>query len=106
MKGAAMPTRETAPVGAPCWVDLTTSDTSRARDYYAALFGWEATEPQEEFGGYFQFLRNGVPVGGCMAKGEDNPMPDVWSVYLSTDDAQKTLDAAASNGGQVIVPAM
>jgi uncharacterized protein len=100
-----MPIRDAAPVGAPCWVDLATGDTDRARAFYTELFGWTATEPQEEFGGYFQFLHNGVPVGGCMAKG-DNPMPDVWSVYLATDDAQKTLDAAAANGGQVVVPAM
>ena len=38
-----MPTRETIPVGAPCWVDLMTSDTARSRDFYCALFGWTAT---------------------------------------------------------------
>src|SRR5207247_3990014 len=36
----------------------------------------------------------------------DNPMPDVWSVYLATDDATKTVDAATAGGGQVVVPAM
>jgi len=100
-----MPTRDSAPVGAPCWVDLATSDTSRAVDFYTELFGWTATDPVEEFGGYRQFLKNGAAVGGCMAKG-DNPMPDAWAVYLTTDDAQKTIDAAEANGGQVVVPAM
>ena len=28
-KGATMPTRDTAPIGAPCWIDLMTSDTER-----------------------------------------------------------------------------
>jgi len=37
-----MPTRDTAPLGAPCWTDLMTPDTSRARDFYSSLFGWEA----------------------------------------------------------------
>ena len=32
--------------------------------------------------------------------------PDVWSVYLATDDAQATVEAAVANGGQVVVPAM
>ena len=32
--------------------------------------------------------------------------PDTWSVYLATDNAQKTLDAATGHGGQVLVPAM
>ncbi len=31
---------------------------------------------------------------------------DVWSVYLATDDAEKTLAAATAHGGQVHVPAM
>jgi predicted enzyme related to lactoylglutathione lyase len=33
-------------------------------------------------------------------------MPDVWSVYLATDDAAKTLELATSNGGQVLVAPM
>jgi predicted enzyme related to lactoylglutathione lyase len=32
--------------------------------------------------------------------------PDLWSVYLATEDAQATADAAVANGGQVLVPAM
>ena len=101
-----MPTRETAPIGAPCWVDLMTSDTARSRDFYCELFGWTAGEPAEEFGGYFNFSKDGVLVAGCMAGEHGSGMPDVWSVYLATDDAGKTLDAATANGGQVVVPAM
>ena len=101
-----MPTRETAPIGAPCWVDLTTSDTDRSRDFYTRLFGWEAEEPAPEFGGYFNFTRNGVRVAGCMAAQPSAQMPDAWSVYLATDDARKTVDAASGNGGQVVVGAM
>ena len=55
-----MPTRTIAVNGAPCWVDLMTSDTERARDFYARLFGWTPLEPAAEFGGYFIFSRNGV----------------------------------------------
>ncbi len=41
--------------GAPCWMDLSTSDTAAVRSFYTGLFGWTADEPQEEFGGYFMF---------------------------------------------------
>jgi predicted enzyme related to lactoylglutathione lyase len=105
-KGATMPTRETAPIGAPCWVDLMTSDTEHSRAFYGELFGWAAEEPAEEFGGYFNFTRAGVRVAGCMARQPGAEVPDVWSVYLATDDARKTVDAAVANGGQVLVPAM
>ncbi|MGI9002685.1 MAG: VOC family protein [Pseudonocardia sp.] len=101
-----MPTRDTVPLGAPCWVDLMTADTERSREFYCQLFGWTAQEPAEEFGGYFNFTKDGVRVAGCMASQPGSEMPDLWSVYLGTDDARKTLDAAAANGGQVLVPAM
>ncbi len=95
-----MPTRDTAPIGAPCWVDLMTSDTERSRAFYCELFGWTAEEPNAEFGGYFNFSKDGVRLAGCMAS-QPNSGPDVWSVYLATDDARKTAETAAANGGQV-----
>ncbi|MDQ4009867.1 MAG: VOC family protein [Actinomycetota bacterium] len=101
-----MPTRDAAPLGAPCWIDLTTSDTERSRAFYCQLFGWTAEEPAEEFGGYFNFTKDGVRVTGCMASQPGSEVPDVWSVYLATDDARKTVDAAAAHGGQVLVTAM
>ncbi len=33
-------------------------------------------------------------------------MPDVWSVYLTADDARKTVDTVGTHGGQTLVPAM
>jgi predicted enzyme related to lactoylglutathione lyase len=101
-----MPTRETAPLGAPCWVDLTTSDAERSRSFYCQLFGWTAEEPAPEFGGYFNFVKDGVRVAGCMGSQPDAGMHDFWSVYLATDDARKTVDAVTAAGGQVVVPAM
>src|SRR3954452_1711162 len=101
-----MPTRDTVPTGAPCWVDLMTSDTDRSRAFYCELFGWEAEEPNAEFGGYLNFTKAGVRVAGCMAVQPDQGVPDVWSVYLTTDDAAKTVEAAGANGGQVYVEPM
>jgi uncharacterized protein len=91
--------------GAPCWMDLSTSDTAAVRDFYTGVFGWTAGEASEEFGGYFMFDHNGSPVAGCVPAMPDAPT-DFWSVYLSVSDAAKTLEAAAASGGQVIVPAM
>ncbi len=101
-----MPTRETAPTGAPCWVDLMTSDVDRARDFYGQLLGWTADEPSEEFGGYFLFSKDGIPVAGGMAAMPDAGPPNIWSVYLSTDDATKATEVATAKGAQVIAPPM
>jgi predicted enzyme related to lactoylglutathione lyase len=101
-----MPLRDAAPIGAPCWVDLFTSDPDKSREFYGELLGWKAEEPSEEHGGYINFAKDGQYVAGCMRNDGQSGMPDVWSVYLAADDAKATTDAAAAHGGQVIVPAM
>jgi predicted enzyme related to lactoylglutathione lyase len=102
-----MTTRDRAPLGAPCWADLWTSDVEGSRAFYAALFGWEAQEPSPEFGGYFMFTRQGVPVAGGMGDmGDDMPANNTWKIYLNTDDIDKTLVAAEAAGAQVLSPAM
>jgi predicted enzyme related to lactoylglutathione lyase len=85
-----------------------TSDAGRSREFYSELFGWTAEEPSEEFGGYFMFTKDGAPLAGCMASAPGAPMAaaDTWSTYLTTDDAEKTLEAVVENGGEVRVPAM
>lgn len=100
-----MPHRDRAPAGAPCWVDLMSSDTDRSRAFYQDLFGWTPGEPAPEFGGYFNFSKDGAPVAGCMASQPGGPS-DVWSVYLATDDAARTAKAASEAGGQVMVEPM
>jgi predicted enzyme related to lactoylglutathione lyase len=99
-----MPTRESAPVGAPCWIELFTSDADRARAFYDELFGWTSEEPNPEFGGYINFSRDGVRVAGAMANDGSQGAPDGWTIYLAVEDAAATADAAAAHGGTVHVP--
>ncbi len=101
-----MPNQENAPIGAPCWVDLMTSDTEASREFYSQLFGWEAEEPADEFGGYFNFTKDAIRLAGCMASQPDSRLPDVWSIYLASDDAGKTVDLAIARGGGVHVQEM
>jgi len=101
-----MTTRDTAPLGAPCWADLWTSDVEGSRAFYSGVFGWVAEEPSPEFGGYFMFTRNGNPVAGGMGDMGDAKADNSWKAYLSTDDIEKTLHVAEAEGAQVVVPAM
>ena len=52
--------------GEPCWIELFTPDTDAAAAFYGELFGWTATDPGEEYGGYRLFEREGRPVAGLM----------------------------------------
>jgi predicted enzyme related to lactoylglutathione lyase len=101
-----VPHRDSAPVGAPCWVDLFSSDPDKACAFYAEVFGWTADVGGEEFGGYITFSKDGVPVAGGMRNDGSSGAPDIWSIYLASNDAQATVDAAAAHGGQVELPPM
>ncbi|HSO01324.1 MAG TPA: VOC family protein [Gaiellaceae bacterium] len=93
-------------LGAPCWIDLLSSDTERAQDFYGRLFGWTTMDPGPDYGGYFLFQKDGKVVAGCMANDGEQGVPDTWTVYLTTDDADRTVAAAKANGGQVYVEPM
>ncbi len=101
-----MPKRDAAPLGAPCWVELFTSDTDKGRSFYGELFGWTSEDAGEEYGGYINFSKDGVRIAGCMRNHGEAGTPDLWSIYLATDDALKVQEAAVARGGTVIVPAM
>ena len=102
-----MPIRESAPVGAPTWIDLFTSDVPGAVEFYSELFGWTAEEPNAEFGGYLNFQKNGRRVAGCMGNpGDDANAVDMWSVYLAVADAAATQAAITEHGGKIYAPTM
>jgi predicted enzyme related to lactoylglutathione lyase len=101
-----VPFRESAPLGAPCWIDLFTSDPDKAREFYGRLFGWTSESAGDEYGGYINFSKDGRQVAGCMRNDGSAGMPDVWSVYLAVADAEATVADATARGAQVIVPAM
>jgi hypothetical protein len=105
-KEPPMPTRESAPVGAPCWIELFTSDVDKGRAFYSELFGWTSDEPAEELGGYFTFYKDGVRVAGGMHNDGGTGAPDAWSVYLASNEVKATADAAKANGGHVVAEPM
>jgi predicted enzyme related to lactoylglutathione lyase len=82
------------------------SDPDKTRVFYSKLLGWKAEEPNPEFGGYWNFFKDGVQVAGGMRNDGSTGAPDGWSIYLATDDAAATIDEATAKGAQVIVPAM
>ena len=101
-----MTTDYSAPAGAPCWIDLMTTDPERSTAFYQALFGWTSESAGEEFGGYITFSRDGAFVAGAMRNDPQWNAPDAWSVYLKSDDIEVTLKAVAAAGGTEVVPAM
>lgn len=94
-----MPIRSTAPLGAPIWIDLTTSDVERAKAFYGAVFGWTFDTGGPEYGGYVTAHLDGHVVAGLMRNDPQWNTPDVWTTYLHTADAEATVAKAAAAGG-------
>lgn len=93
--------------GAPCWIDLLTSNADRARSFYTTLFGWtyEAGD-QETYGGYLLASKDGEPVAGIMQNDGEAGSPDSWSTYLRVEDVEAAVAAATSHGGTVLMGPM
>ncbi|MGN6696063.1 MAG: VOC family protein, partial [Aquihabitans sp.] len=100
-----MPTRDSAPAGAPCWIDLFTDDAPGAHAFYTELFGW-TVEVNEDFGGYANFFRDGVAVGGCMGNDQPGHPANFWTVYLRVEDIAGSIAAATAAGGSEILAPM
>ncbi|OBK30505.1 hydroxylase [Mycobacterium asiaticum] len=94
-----MPTRDHAPLGAPCWIDLTTSDVERAQDFYGTVFGWTFESAGPEYGGYINAAKDGHRVAGLMANNPEWQTPDNWATYFHTGDINATVAAVTAAGG-------
>jgi uncharacterized protein len=101
-----MPIRDAAPLGAPCWIDLFSSDPDRAETFYGEIFGWTAEHSGAEFGGYVNFQHGDALVAGMMRNDGSAGTPDVWSTYLAVADAKAATEAAVAAGGQVLLEPM
>jgi uncharacterized protein len=98
-KEVTVPVRRIAPLGAPCWIDLTTSDVERAQEFYGTVFGWTFESAGPEYGGYINAAKAGYPVAGLMANNPEWQAPDNWATYFHTADIDATMSAVTAAGG-------
>ncbi|MFW2383554.1 MAG: VOC family protein [Acidimicrobiales bacterium] len=83
------------------WVDLAATDLDAACQWYGGLFGWTTFNDGET--PYSIFMMNGSPVAGVMQmRPEMEGMPQVWSTYVTVDDADATIAKATEAGGSVV----
>ncbi len=101
-----MPIRDDAPLGAPCWIDLTTSDVDGAQEFYGRVFGWTFESAGPEYGGYVTAAKDGHQVAGLMANRPEMQFPDSWGTYFNTADIAATVAAVSAAGGSVYMGPM
>lgn len=89
--------------GAVWWVDVTSTDPAVSRDFYAGLFGWSyQVDPDSRRARYTTALRKGQPVAGLAGVRLPAGRPAAWTVYLASDDIERTAQAWMRWGGRVL----
>lgn len=88
------------------WVDVSSPDMDKTRDFYGTLFGWQSQiTPEPEAGGYTVFQLDGKMVAGAGPTFSPDQHP-AWSTYVCTADVEETARAAKEAGGKVLVEPM
>ncbi len=95
--------------GAPCWVDLATTDQAAAKAFYGGLFGWSYEDvPMDEAGQQHYSMAS---LGGsyaaaiCTQQEEQRQMgiPPHWSVHLTVEDVDATAGRVSGLGGTLVM---
>jgi predicted enzyme related to lactoylglutathione lyase len=95
--------------GVPSWVDLGTTDTEAASNFYKNLFGWELRKEHDPEGNhiYTTCLLNGKSVAGIYRispEQDQRNVPPNWTTYIAVDDAQSVAKRAEALGAQILIP--
>ena len=80
-------------------IEFPADDVDRARDFYAAVAGWELTE-MEGMPGYLVFRSEEGHGGGIGKRGES--VGSVVRVYITVDKLEDAIATAEQHGGSVV----
>lgn len=93
-------------IGTIGWIDLTTEDAKRVRDFYQEVVGWKTSDV--EMGEYNDFNistpETGEPVAGvCHARGSNAQMPPQWMIYITVENLDHSARRCTNLGGRLVV---
>jgi predicted enzyme related to lactoylglutathione lyase len=92
--------------GTFCWTDLTTSDQTAAKGFYASIFGWEAEDMPVGDGAVYSMQRlDGKDVGAISPQQQaqvDAGAPPAWNSYVSVESADAAAEKASELGATVM----
>ncbi|MCW3057267.1 MAG: Glyoxalase/bleomycin resistance protein/dioxygenase [Solirubrobacterales bacterium] len=95
--------------GTFCWTDLTTTDQPAAKQFYGALFGWEAEDLPVGDGVSYSMMRlRGKDVAAISPQPpqqREAGAPPAWNSYVSVEDADAAVERAKVLGGSAHLPA-
>jgi predicted enzyme related to lactoylglutathione lyase len=91
--------------GSMSWHDLMTRDTLAAKDFYAAVFGWEFTVMDPV--GDYSTVPGDSPWGmicavGAISTGVPEQVPAHWRVYFSVTGTDQAVERVRQGGGSLL----
>jgi uncharacterized protein len=88
--------------GTFCWVELATSDSAAAKQFYTSLFGWTFEDRPAAWGTYTILKKNGKDAAALYQIGPQQPgMPPCWTSYVRVERADDAAAHAKELGGTV-----
>ncbi|MEU7135886.1 VOC family protein [Streptomyces sp. NPDC046261] len=94
-------TRHDTP-GTPCWTSLLVHDLEATKEFYGSLFGWTYYSPgPRQLGPYVRATLDGRNVAGIGELPADRQLPNAWTTYLASDDADVCAEWIRCSGGTV-----
>ncbi|MEU2630920.1 VOC family protein [Kitasatospora sp. NPDC007106] len=89
-------------LGAPCWVEISTTDPEGSKAFYRETFGWRTeVDPNPEAGGYTLMMLGTDPVAG-LGPVQRSGQPTSWTISFAVDDADAAATAVRGAGGRLV----
>lgn len=94
------------PHGAFSWIELTTPDPDKAKQFYAGLFGWTYKDMPVTGGMHYTMVHlDGKPVAGLYLLSSEMQQMGIttnWGSYITVNNVDETTAQVTAAGGSVI----
>jgi predicted enzyme related to lactoylglutathione lyase len=88
------------------WVDLATTDTDGAKQFYSGLFGWRTSDDPIPGGGTYTMCRlegrNVAAMSSQQDQEREQGIPPHWNSYVTVASADEAAARATELGGHVL----
>ncbi len=84
------------------WMQLGTSDSKKAKDFYGKLFDWSLTEKAMK-GKVDAYLEIDAGEGPCAGISQSENQPH-WTAFVNVSDIHEYTDKAEKLGAKIMVP--
>jgi predicted enzyme related to lactoylglutathione lyase len=92
-------------IGLIAWVDQTSEDAEKVRDFYEAVVGWQPSPVKMGDYSDFNMMRpdDDHPVAGvCHSRGHNADLPTGWLIYIIVENLDSSMEACTRMGGKVV----